>query len=166
MQSCSRAVNTKYVILCTSVYVSNTVEEEGAIHQCSKCMTYRLLWTKHPLSHQNGFVFLSLKHRNDTTRLEHELQRPFGVRQDYEDLLTRFCALAFGRLKVGQTCLPVTKHPGEWQLYLCVCLFLLHRHTHTHSLACGQCTDVITDIPGCYLISILLKDAFDKWCRK
>lgn len=46
-----------------------------------------------------------------------------------------------------------------------VSLRLRHTHTHTH-LACGQCTDVITDIPGCYLFFIPLKDAFDKWYHK
>lgn len=39
-------------------------------------------------------------------------------------------------------------------------------HTHTRALACGQCTDVITDIPGCYLFFIPLEDAFDKWYHK
>lgn len=97
-------------------------------------------------------LFPSLKHRNSTAQLVHELQRPFSNCQDYEVLLTRFCALAFGWVKLGQTCLPVTKHPREWQLYLCFSVTL----THTHSLACGQCTDVITDIPGCYFFSSYL----------
>ncbi len=54
------------------------------------------------------------------------LSDPSANRQDYEVLLTRFCALAFGSVKLGQTCLPVTKHPGEWQLYLCSSVTLAH----------------------------------------
>lgn len=88
--------------------------------------------------------------------------QPFGGCLDYEVSSARFCALAFGWVKVGQACLPLTKHPREWQLYLD---FFHHAHRHTQactlSLACGQCTDVITDIPGCYLFFITQKDAFD-----
>lgn len=68
-----------------------------------------------------------------------QLQPPFSNSQDYEVLLTRFCALAFGWVKVGQTCLPVTKHPREWQLYLFFSTSLsfsfIHTHiqTHTHT---------------------------------
>lgn len=105
---------------------------------------------------------LPLKHRNSATRLVRQLPPPFSNCQDFEVLLTRFCALAFGSEKVGQTYLPVTKHPGEWQLYL----FSSVSHTHTRALACGQCTDVITDIPGCYLFFIPLEDAYDKWYHK
>lgn len=39
--------------------------------------------------------------------------QPFGGCLDYEVSSTRFCALAFGSEKVGQTCLPLTKHPRE-----------------------------------------------------
>lgn len=118
--------------------------------------------------------FLSAFYATDLTPnriARRQLQPPFSNSQDYEVLLTRFCALAFGWVKVGQTCLPVTKHPREWQLYLfsSVSHSLTHTHTshtHTHTLACGQCTDVITDIPGCYLFFTPLRDAFDKWYHK
>lgn len=60
--------------------------------------------------------------------------QPFSGWLEYEASSTRFCALAFGSVKVGQTCLPLTKHPREWQLYL---YFFHHTHTHTPAHACS-----------------------------